>query len=84
MDRLLVFILLLPLLMGLGVQNDDEEEGGMGGTGHRVERPIDLPENPEVPEILDEIPIEIDIINMEAGPADGTDGIDIEQPEIAD
>ena len=81
MDKLYILIFLLPLLMGLGVQGGDEEEGGMGGTGHSVGTPIDFPETPEVPEILDELSIEIDIINMEVGPADG---IDIEQPEVVD
>ena len=82
MDKLLFWVLLLPLLMGLGVQNGDEEEGGMGGTGHSIGAPIDLPETPEVPEILDELPGGIDFIDMEVGPADGTGDIDVEAPEV--
>lgn len=82
MGKLLFWALLLPLLMGLGVQSGDEEEGGMGGTGHSIGAPIDLPETPEVPEILDELPGGIDFIDMEVGPADGTGDIDVEAPEV--
>mgnify|MGYP006939813649 CR=1 FL=1 len=81
---LCIFIFLLPLLMGLGVQSGDEEEGGMGGTGHSVGVPIDFPETPEMPEILDELPGGIDIINIDVGPVDGADGIDVEAPEVVD
>ncbi len=84
MYKLFILILLSPLLMGLGVQGSDEEEGGMGGTGHSVNMPIDFPESPEVPEIFDELPGGIDLIDMEVGPVDGTDGIDVEQPEVVD
>ena len=84
MDKLLFLTLLLPLLMGLGVQSGDDEEGGMGGTGHSIGAPIDFPETPEVPEILDELPGGIDLIDMEVGPADGTGDIDVEAPEIVD
>ena len=82
--RLFILIFLLPLLMGLGVQSGDEEEGGMGGTGHSIGMPIDFPETPEVPEILDELPGGLDIINIEVGPADGAGDIDIDPPEVGD
>ena len=81
---LFILISLSPLLMGLGVQGGDEEEGGMGGTGHSVDVPIDFPETPEVPEILDELPGGIDIIDIELGPADGVGDIDVETPDVSD
>lgn len=84
MDKLFILIFLLPLLMGLGIQSGDEEEGGMGGTGRSLDVPIDFPETPEVPEILDELPGGIDIIDMEAGPIDGADSIDVDSPEVVD
>ncbi len=83
MYKLFILILLSPLLMGLGVQSS-EEEGGMGGTGHSVNVPIDFPESPEVPEIFDELPGGIDLIDMEVGPGDGTDGIGVDAPEVGD
>ena len=86
MDKLFILILLSlsPLLMGSGVQNGDEEEGGMGGTGHSVNVPIEFPESPEVPEIFDELPGGIDLIDIELGPGDETDGIDADAPEVGD
>ena len=54
----------------------------MEGTCQISWAPMDCNETPGVPEWLDEIPI--DIINMEVGPANGSDGIDVEQPEIVD
>jgi len=58
MNKLLVVILLMPLLMGFEVQ-DEDEEGGMGGTGHSRGVPVDLPGTPEIPEIMDAIPTDI-------------------------
>ena len=78
----LALTLLLPLLMGLGIQGGDDEEGGMGGSGHSMGAPIDFPETSEVPEILDELLIAL--LNMEVGPANGRAGIDVEMRELVD
>lgn len=82
MGRLRWLIVFLPLVMAMGIQDDEEEEGGMGGTGHKMEIPTDIPDTPELPELIESLPNDLDMIELDD--VSGGNEVDVEAPECMD